>query len=83
MPAGGTMTTARHVRVFKNGRNQAIRIPREMELSTSEATIHREGNRLVIEPVERTSLLDMLSTWEPLDVDFSDMADETPDAVEL
>ena len=74
---------ARHVRIFKNGRNQAIRIPREMELSTSEATIHREGNRLVIEPVERTSLLDVLSTWEALDVDFLDPADEKPDAVEL
>ena len=77
------MTTARQVRIFKNGRNQAIRIPREMELSTNEATIHREGNRLVIEPVERTSLLDMLSTWEPLDVDLADMTDEKPDAVEL
>lgn len=77
------MTSARHVRVFKNGRNQAIRIPREMELSTSEATIHREGHRLVIEPVERTSLLDVLSTWGPLDVDFSEPADEKPDAVEL
>jgi hypothetical protein len=30
------MPSARHVRIFKNGRNQAIRIPREMELSTSE-----------------------------------------------
>ena len=77
------MTTARHVRIFKNGRNQAIRIPREMELSTSEATIHRDGNRLVIEPVERTSLLDMLSTWGRLDVDFSEPSDEKPDAVEL
>ncbi len=77
------MTSARHVRIFKNGRNQAIRIPREMELSTSEATIHRDGNRLVIEPVERTSLLDVLSTWGPLDVDFSEPSDEKPDAVEL
>lgn len=77
------MTAVRHVRIFKNGRNQAIRIPREMELSTSEATIHREGNRLVIEPVERTSLLDVLSTWGPLDVDFSEPADDKPDAVEL
>lgn len=75
--------SARHVRVFKNGRNQAIRIPREMELSTSEATIHREGNRLVIEPVERTSLLDMLATWEPLDVDFPELIDEKPGMVEL
>jgi antitoxin VapB len=76
------MPSARHVRIFKNGRNQAIRIPREMELSTSEVTIHRDGNRLVIEPVERTSLLDMLSTWGRLDVDFSEPSDEKPDAVE-
>jgi antitoxin VapB len=75
--------SARHVRIFKNGRNQAIRIPRELELSTNEATIHREGNRLIIEPVERTSLLDLLAAWEPLDVDFPELADEKPDAVEL
>lgn len=75
--------TLRHVRIFKNGRNQAIRIPRELELSTSEATIHREGKRLVIEPVERTSLLDVVATWEPLDIEFPELADEKPDAVEL
>lgn len=75
--------TLRHVRIFKNGRNQAIRIPRELELPTSEATIHREGKRLVIEPVERTSLLDVVATWEPLDIEFPELADEKPDAVEL
>jgi antitoxin VapB len=75
--------SARHVRIFKNGRNQAIRIPRELELSTSEATIHREGNRLVIEPVERTSLLALLASWQPLDIDFPEIDDEAPDAVEL
>lgn len=75
--------TLRHVRIFKNGRNQAIRIPRELELPTSEATIHREGKRLVIEPVERTSLLDVVATWEPLDMEFPEPADEKPDAVEL
>jgi antitoxin VapB len=77
------IVTVRHVRIFKNGRNQAIRIPRELELSTSEATIHREGKRLVIEPVERTSLLDVVATWEPLDIEFPELADEKPDAVEL
>ena len=74
---------ARHVKVFKNGRNQAIRIPRELELSVSEATIRREGNSLIIEPVERTSLLDLVATWDELDVDFPDLVDEKPDAVEL
>jgi antitoxin VapB len=73
----------RHIRIFKNGRNQAIRIPRELELSTSEATIHREGDRLIIEPVQRTSLLDVLATWEPLDIEFPELVDEKPGAVEL
>jgi len=75
--------SARHVRVFKNGRNQAIRIPRDLELPTNEATIHREGNRLIIEPVERTSLLALLAAWEPLDIDFPELTDEKPDVVEL
>jgi antitoxin VapB len=75
--------STRHVRIFKNGRNQAIRIPRELELFTSEATIHREGNRLIIEPVERRSLLDLLADWDPLGVDFPELADEKPDAVKL
>lgn len=75
--------TLRRVRIFKNGRNQAIRIPRELELSTNEATIHREGNRLVIEPVERTSLLDVVAAWEPLDIEFPELTDEKPDSVKL
>ena len=77
------MSPPRHVRIFKNGRNQAIRIPRELELPVSEATIHREGNRLIIEPVERTSLLELLASWEPLDIDFPDLTDEKPDAVDI
>lgn len=75
--------TARRVRIFKNGRNQAIRIPRELELSGSEAIIQRDGNRLIIEPVESTSLLDLLATWEPLDVEFPEVADQKPEPVEL
>jgi antitoxin VapB len=75
--------TLHRVRIFKNGRNQAIRIPRELELSTNEATIHREGNRLIIEPVERTSLLDVVAAWEPLDIEFPELTDEKPDSVKL
>ncbi len=45
------MTERRHVRLFRNGRNQAVRIPVEFELPGDEAVIHRDGDRLVIEPV--------------------------------
>jgi len=54
-----------------------------MELNVREATIHKEGNRLVIEPVERASLLDLLTTWQPLDFDFPDVSDAGPEPVEL
>ena len=77
------MNHPRHIRIFKNGSNQAIRIPREMELDASEATIHKEGDRLVIEPIKRSSLLTLLATWHPLDIDFPDFSDGAPEAVEL
>jgi len=77
------MSHSRLVRIFKNGSNQAIRIPRELELDASEATIHKEGKRLVIEPVERSSLLELLATWQPLDIDFPEIPDALPEPVEL
>ncbi|VAW62091.1 hypothetical protein MNBD_GAMMA10-587 [hydrothermal vent metagenome] len=67
------MQTIKHVSLFRNGRNQAIRIPREFELQGSEATIYREGEKLIIEPVQKQSLLDILSKMEPLDEAFPDV----------
>jgi len=61
------MPAERKVRLFRNGRNQALRIPRDLELPGSEALLRKEGDRLVVEPMPRPSLLTLLSTWEPLD----------------
>ena len=44
------MAAERHVKLFKNGRNQAVRIPREFELPGEDAIMRKEGERLVIEP---------------------------------
>ena len=69
-------TPARHARLFRNGRNQAVRIPREFELSADEVVIYREAHRLVIEPVERRpSLAQVLSRLMPLDEDFPEIDD--------
>lgn len=35
---GDTMQTERHVRLFRNGANQALRIPRDLELPGNRAT---------------------------------------------
>ncbi len=60
-------TSGRHVRLFKNGRSQAVRIPREFELPGSEAILSRDRNgNLILEPVRKTKLADLLSSWKPL-----------------
>jgi antitoxin VapB len=42
---------ARAVKLFRNGANQAVRIPKEFELPGTQALMHREGNRLILELV--------------------------------
>lgn len=64
------MDTARHVRLFKNGRNQALRIPRDLELPGQEAILRKEGFRLIVEPVAGHSLLAVLAKLKPLSEEF-------------
>ena len=52
--------TERKVSLFRIGRNQAIRIPKEYEIEGSEAIIRREGNRLIIEPVSKPTMYEGL-----------------------
>jgi antitoxin VapB len=65
----------RHVRLFKNGRNQALRIPREFELPANEAIIRKEGQRLIIEAVPPKSLLAVLASLPTLEEDFAPIED--------
>lgn len=66
---------ARHVRLFRNGANQAVRIPKEFELPGKEAVMHREGNRLIIELVKAkaTTLAEAMKDWEDMDEPFPDV----------
>ena len=68
----------RHVRLFRNGRNQALRIPREFELDGDEAIIRKEGDRLIVEPIRKGRLLALLGTLEPLDESFPDLDEDLP-----
>lgn len=72
------MQPERIVRLFRNGRNQALRIPRDLELPGSEAVVRKEGNRLIVEPVQKQSVLALLASWEPLDEEFPDIDDLPP-----
>ena len=83
MPMEVTVTTERHVKLFKNGRNQAVRIPREFELPGEDAIMRKEGDRLIIEPAPPKSLLAVLATLAPLDEDFSPIPELALDPIEL
>jgi antitoxin VapB len=80
------VTQERIVRVFRNGRNQAIRIPKEFELSTDVAIIRKEGDRLVIESAPRRTFHELLGEWaamEPIEEDFGPIDDPPPEPFEL
>ena len=76
----------RRVRLFKNGQNQAVRIPREFELPGHEAIMRRDGERLIIEPVAGRSLLALLDRWEDDlsdDEAFPEIEDRPPEPVDI
>lgn len=77
------MSPERHVKVFRNGRNQAVRIPREFEFRGEEAIMRKEGDRLIIEPAPPKSLLAVLASLAPLREDFPPIPDMAPDRVDL
>jgi antitoxin VapB len=73
------LSESRHVRLFRNGRNQAVRIPVEFELPGQEAIMHRDGDRLVIEPVRKRGLVALLNTMKPLADEFPRVDDPVPE----
>ncbi|HEY6898414.1 MAG TPA: AbrB/MazE/SpoVT family DNA-binding domain-containing protein [Rhodocyclaceae bacterium] len=81
------MHNERHARLFRNGRSQAVRIPREFELPGDEVVMHREGDRLILEPVAKrpNRIAELLAGWAPLAEAFPDVDAglQTLDDVEL
>jgi antitoxin VapB len=73
----------RRVRLFKNGRSQAVRMPREFELPGKEAIMRKEGERLILEPAKPKTLLAVLATLEPLDEELPPIDDQLLDPVDL
>ena len=71
------MSGARRVRLFRNGGNLAVRIPKEFEpeFVDGEALLRYEHGQLVIEPARRGELVELLDSWEPFDETFPDIDD--------
>jgi antitoxin VapB len=73
-----TPAKPKEAKLFRNNRSQAVRIPVEFELPGERVLIHREGGRLIIEPVTRpTNIVELLTQWR-LDAPFG-QGDQFPD----
>lgn len=65
----------RRVRLFRNGKNQAVRIPQEFELPGDKAIIRKDGDRLIIEAVRKRGLAEFLRTHKPILEEFPEVED--------
>lgn len=74
MPGDENPAEVRRASLFRNGRNQALRIPKAFELAGDEVWVHRDGDRLIIEPItKKRGLLAVLAELSPLDEEFPDI----------
>lgn len=69
MPRPVPMTGPREAKLFRNNRSQAVRIPVEFEFSGSRVLIHKEGDKLIIEPEPSLDLVSVLRGLIPLGPD--------------
>lgn len=69
------MTTTYTVKLIREGDKQSLIIPQEFILSTTEFTLRQEDDKLILEPIPKTSLLKLLSSLDDLDEEFPDIED--------
>jgi antitoxin VapB len=56
----------REARLFRNNKSQAVRIPADFELPGDRVLIRRDGEKLILEPLRRKTLLEVLAGLRPL-----------------
>ena len=61
-------------KLFRNGRSQAVRLPKAFRFKGSEVKIRKEGDKVILEPLEKTEW--PYGFW---DLFVSDPEFETPD----
>ena len=72
------MPTEQYVHLERKGEGQTLRIPQGFELTSDEAILHKDGERLIIEPIQKPSLLALLATLEPITEPFPELDEGLP-----
>ncbi len=64
-------------KLFKNGRSQAVRLPKEFRMPGKEVRVYKEGSRVVLEPME-TTWDAMIESLEEFPDDFMEDGRDQP-----
>jgi antitoxin VapB len=62
-------------KLFRNGRSQAVRLPKEFQFRGKEVHIRRVGQSVILEPVET----DLRAAFEKIDAIRREIGDFMPD----
>ena len=77
------MSLERRIKIIQTGGEQSIPVPREFALPTEDALIRKDGDKLVIEPAARPSLLKVLAGLRPIGEDFPPIEELAPEPIDL
>jgi antitoxin VapB len=64
-------------KLFQTGRSQAVRLPKIFRMPGKEVKIHREGNKIILEPLS-TSWDALIMALEEFPDDFMESGREQP-----
>ena len=65
-------------KLFQTGRSQAVRLPKAFRMPGKEVKIHREGNKIILEPLT-TSWDSLLMALDEFPDDFMEAGREQPE----
>lgn len=75
------MNAQRTLKIIREGGEQRISIPADMQFPGDEVLVRKVGDRLFVEPVPakpRKTLVELLDEWEPIDEEFPEIPDPPP-----
>jgi len=54
-------------KIFKHGRSQAVRLPKEFRLPGTEVKVSRSGDKVILEPLVERKAFDAAAFWARID----------------
>ena len=65
-------------KLFKSGRSQAVRLPKEFRFEGKEVRVSRHGRGVLLEPVAEESWASLFAKIDALGVDFPEREEQPP-----